>query len=109
MKCPTCSTGRMKEKLVRFSKSGLFVGIFRTLVCDLCGEEVFNSNTAGKMEKKLKQIGLWGSSKSKVYKIKGNLAIEINKTAARTVGLTKKSRVKLIPDIAQKRIIIEIT
>ncbi len=99
----------MISRLVRFSKSGLFVGIFRTLVCNLCGEEVFDSNAAKQIEKKLQQIGLWASSKSKVYRIKGNLAVEINKTAARAVGLKKNSKIKLIPDVSQKRIIIEVT
>lgn len=109
MKCSTCGTGIMQEQPERFSKSGLFVGIFRTLVCNLCGEEVFGSKSAIKIEKKLKQMGLWGSSKSKVYKIKGKLAIEINKDAAHAVGLRKNSKVKLIVDKSQKRFIVEVT
>ncbi len=108
MKCPMCEKGKLQRKTIDVVRHGLFVGHFKAEVCNSCGEEIMNSSEALKVEKKFKELGLWGMQASTVYKVGGNLALGLKKALVDSLGLTKGSEVRIIPQISQKRFIVEV-
>ena len=109
MKCPTCEKGNLKKQTIEVVKHGLFVGRFKAEVCNVCEEQIFDAGEATKIEKKFKELGLWGVQTSTIYQVGGNLAIGIKKVLADSLGLTKGKTVRVIPQISQKRFIVEVS
>ncbi|MEW5955092.1 MAG: YgiT-type zinc finger protein [Candidatus Micrarchaeota archaeon] len=107
MKCPVCEKGKLTVKEVDVVKHGIFVGHFKAEVCSACGEQIFSSPEATKIEAKMKELGLFGPEPSTVYKVGGNLAISIRKRVAQIVGATKDSKPIIIPQAKERRLIIE--
>ncbi|MFH0713435.1 MAG: YgiT-type zinc finger protein [Candidatus Micrarchaeota archaeon] len=109
MKCPICEKGSLSKKTVDGLRHGLFIGHFKALVCGSCGEQIFDEAEGRKIEKKIKEMGLWGRQESTIYKVGGNLALGIKKALADSLGLTKGKKVRVIPQISQKRFIVEVS
>lgn len=109
MKCPMCEKGSMTKKTVDGLRYGLFIGHFKAEVCNSCGEQIFDEVEGRKIEKRIKEMGLWGKHESTIYKVGGNLAIGIKKALADSLGLTKGKTVRVIPQISQKRFIVEVS
>ncbi len=109
MKCFACGKGKLVKQTVQFTRHGLFVGNFNAEVCNKCGEKLFDEREAEKVENKLMEMGLWGMQKSTIYKVGGNLALGIKKALAESLGLTKGKIVRVIPQLPQKRFIVEVS
>ena len=100
----------MKKTKASVEKFGASLGEFEAWVCKNCGEKVFESTEVAKAEARMKQLGVWGvPQQSRVYKLGGNLVISIKKKIADALGLTKNSRILLIPEPSQKRLVVEIS
>ena len=109
MKCPICEKGRTTRKRVPVDRLGIFVGEFGANVCGKCGKQIFDCKEAESIEAETKKLGLWGAEESKVYKLGGNLAISIRKKIVDLLGITKDSKVMLVPYARERRIIVEIS
>ncbi len=100
----------MKKTKSSVEKFGVPLGKFEAWVCGNCGEKIFESQEVARAEERMKQLGVWGvPQESRVYKLGGNLVISIKKKIADALGLTKNSRVLLIPEPSQKRLVVEIS
>ena len=103
-----CEKGMMRRLEVPVERLGVFVGIYPALVCGKCGEEIMDSPEVGKVEQKIRELGLWGSEPATVYKLGGNFAISVRKKVADLLKITKKSHVTVTPYVKARRIIVEI-
>ena len=102
-----CEKGKMSVKTVDGERHGVFLGHFKAHVCNVCREEIFDASEVAKIEKKMKELGLWGVQQSTVYKVGGNLALGIKKALADALKLSKGEQARVFPQIKQRRIIVE--
>ncbi len=108
-RCPICEKGLMQKKQVEVEKYGLKIGRFEAEICNSCGEEIFESKEALRIEAKMKALGIWSPEHATLYKIGGNFAIAIRKKIAQMLGITKDSKISLVPQERARRIIVEIS
>ncbi|MFH1592335.1 MAG: AbrB/MazE/SpoVT family DNA-binding domain-containing protein [Candidatus Woesearchaeota archaeon] len=107
MKCITCN-GELKKKEVEHKELGVSLGKFPALVCTKCNEVFYDEISAERIQKKSKELGLFGmAKKTKVAMVGNSLAIRIPKEIAKFVDLKKEEIVKLIPK-SNKEILIEV-
>ena len=107
MKCILCN-GQLEKKEVEHKELGVSLGKFQALVCNKCNEVFFDEDSAEKIQKKSKELGLFGiAKKTKVAMVGNSLAIRIPKEIAEFVGLKKEGLIKLIPK-SKKEILIEL-
>ena len=110
MTCPICEKGVLRKQKVDVEKYGEAIGMFTADVCSNCGEQIFDSHEARKIEGKTKELGLWGvPSQTRIYKVGGNFVISLKKKIAESLGITKPMDVRLIPQVKQKRIVVEVS
>ena len=97
MKCIICD-GETIKKNVEHKEFGIFVGSFKAEVCKKCGETYYNEKIASKIQKKSKQLGLFGlAKKAKIAEIGNSIAIRIPKEIAEFVNLEKGKEVVIFP------------
>ena len=102
MKCVFCNSAT-EEKIVDYKEMGTNLGRFKANVCTKCGEVFFDSETAGKIQAKSKELGLFGlARKSKVAEIGNSIAVRIPKRLAEFVGLKKGQEVLITPNEKNK-------
>ena len=65
MKCTECD-GEYVKKLVPYSFAGQRIGTYQALVCNSCGDTMFENDACDAMEKELKRRGLWGIARKHV-------------------------------------------
>ena len=110
MECPICSKGVLKKQKAVVEKYGSMVGTFTADVCSACGEQIFDSKEAARIEQKIKELDLWGLPvPSKIHKVGGNFMVTIKKKVADSLGITKPTDVTLIPQAKHKRFVVEIS
>lgn len=107
MICPICEKGKMGKKTVDVIRHGIFVGHFKADVCNRCDEQIFDAGTARKIEHQMREIGLWMSEKATIYKIGGNFALSLASKLARSLGISKNSRPTIVPQLKERRFIVE--
>ena len=89
MKCVICE-GKTTKKSVDYEEFGISLGRFDADVCKKCGEAYFDEKTAGTIQQKSKQLGLFGlSRKTKIAEVGNSIAIRIPKDIATFLGLKK--------------------
>lgn len=98
----------MSKKVVDGVRHGLFLGHFKALVCNSCNEQIYDEVEGRKIEKRIKEMGLWGKQEATVYQVGGNLALGIKKSLAQMLGLSKGTTVKIFPQVSEKRFIVEV-
>ncbi len=109
MKCPICNKGELKKQRVAVEKYGTLIGTFKADVCSACGEQIFDSKEATKVEEKIKELGLWGAPvPTRIYKVGGNFVVSIKKKIAQALGINKPMDVILIPEAKNKRFVVEL-
>lgn len=97
MKCLFCNSAT-GAKLVDYAEMGVSLGKFKAQVCIKCGEVFFDSETAGKIQAKSKELGLFGLAKRiKVAEVGNSIAIRVPKRLAEFVGLKKGQEVLIRP------------
>lgn len=106
MKCILCS-GELKKKEVERKELEISLGKFPALVCTKCNEVFYDEDSVEKIQKRSKELGLFGlSKKTKVAQVGNSLAIRIPKEIAKFVNLKKEELVKIIPK-SKNEILIE--
>ncbi len=98
MRCVICG-GETVKKNVEHKEFGILLGNFKADVCKKCGEVYFDEDTAGKIQQKSKELGLFGlAKKAKVAVIGNSIAIRIPKEIAEFLNLKKGTEVMIIPE-----------
>ena len=106
--CEECH-GKIKKKLVDYILLGKSLGKFEAEVCNACGEQVFNENVSEKIEKKAKELGLWGlQARVKVNKVGNSIAVTVTKPISEFLNLKKGKDVLIYPE-DKHRLIIEVS
>ncbi len=59
LKCFECK-GTYVKKIQPYEYRGQIIGKYPILICDTCGDAVYESTTCDQMEKELKKRKLWG-------------------------------------------------
>jgi len=104
-KCPECN-GKLEKKNVDYILLGKNLGKFEALVCNNCGEEIFNEEASDKIEKKAKELGLWGLyAKVKVNQVGNSIAVTVTKPIAEFLDLKKGKDVLIYPEDKHKLIL----
>ncbi len=97
MKCVFCNSPT-ERKVIEYSEIGVSLGRFKAEVCIRCGEFFFDSETAGKIQAKSKELGLFGlAKKTKVAEVGNSIAIRVPKRLAEFIGLKKGQEVLIRP------------
>ncbi|MBI4141144.1 YgiT-type zinc finger protein [Candidatus Woesearchaeota archaeon] len=97
MRCILCG-GKTIEKIVAHAEFGVLIGDFKSSVCEKCGETYFDEKTAGKIQEKSKELGLFGLAKKvKVAEVGNSIAIRIPRQIAEFLSLRKGKDVILSP------------
>ena len=109
MKCTTCGKGAYHKKKVPYEFLGERIGTFYALVCDFCGETLFESDASDKIEMEVKRRGLWGlRARTKVSKVGNALDVRIPKGIADFLALKKGKEVIIEPlDRNRLQILVE--
>ena len=98
MKCTACNMGKYQTKKVPYIFLGQNIGVFEALVCNHCGETLFESGASDKIEAEVKRQGLWGlRARSKISEVGNGLDVRIPKSLAQFLSLKKGQEVILEP------------
>ena len=98
MKCILCD-GPLIKKPVEHREFGILIGRFNAQVCTKCGETYFDEQTAEKIQKKSKELGLFGLVKKvKVAELGNSIAIRIPKEISEFLNLKKGKEVTILPE-----------
>jgi len=107
MKCFECN-GQYKKTEYDYSMYGTKLCKVKALVCNKCGDTVFNDTAQAKIEEAAKKKDLWGlESRSKIGRVGNSLDVKISKRLAEFLGVKKGDSVSVYPD-SNKRFIVEI-
>ncbi len=101
-----CTCGKeAKEGKIRVKVYGIDIGEFEGYRCE-CGEEWFDEETVGEIEKRTKEIGIFGLAlKENVSVSDDSLIIRIPKNLADFLNIKKGSKVYLKPEGKDKIIV----
>ena len=93
----------MKKKIVDYEVYGKSIGKFQAQVCESCGEEWFDEETAKKIEDAEKKAGVFGLFVETKVSYSGNsLIVRIPKEMAKFMNIKKETRVILYPEDKNK-------
>ena len=82
---------------------GIPIGKYQGYKCSKCGEEWFSEETVEKIEKRTKDLGLFGLMKEEKVSIAGNsLIIRIPKQLARFSGIKEGTLIRIEPEGKEK-------
>ncbi len=101
--CDECKRGILREKKVDYTLLGKNLGKYNALVCDSCNETIFTGETFKAVEKKAKEMGLWGlAAKTRIGTSGNALDVKLPKSIIDFMRLEKGQEV-LIEPLDQKR------
>ncbi|MDP3765675.1 MAG: hypothetical protein Q8R04_04115 [Nanoarchaeota archaeon] len=107
-KCEECG-GKITRKTVSYDYLGEHIGKYEAEVCEKCGEIVFDEGVSEKIEKRVKEMGLYGLGASTKVGVAGSsFVIRITKKLAKFLKLEKGEDVHVYPE-NKKRLIVEIS
>ena len=107
-KCEECG-GKITNKIVNYDYLGENIDKYKAEVCSKCGEVVFDEEVSEKIERKVKEKGLYGlDANTKVGIAGSSLMIRITKKLANFLKLEKGEDVHVYPE-SKKRLVIEIS
>jgi len=98
-KCPECETGYLQEKEIPYYLYGKMIGRFKGEVCSKCKAEYFTEDQDKHIEKKVKDLGLWGlETETKIRQTGSSLSITLPKKIRDFLHLEKGKEVMLMPE-----------
>lgn len=107
-KCYECGKGNLEKKKVEYTLYGIKIGGYPAEVCDKCGETYFDSDALGKIEKRTKEMGLFGLRKKLRVGTSGNaLDIKLSKRLVEFFNIKKGQELEIEP-INKNRFEVEI-
>ncbi len=107
MKCTSCEKSELTRKKVEYIQFGIALGKFDALVCPSCGETLFEGSASEQIEKKAKELGIWGlARKARIGTSGTSLDVKLPKQIADFMELKKGQEIVIAPADKRK---IEIT
>lgn len=107
-RCPVCGKGALHLDRVPQEMFGVDLGAYEAEVCDRCGETFLSADSVDAIEKRAKELGLWGlASKVKVVRSGNSLVVRIPSPLARYLKLKSGQEVLVAPDRA-RRLVLEL-
>ena len=101
-KCALCN-GELNKRVVDYKIYGKSIGKFPALVCASCGEQWFDEETSKKIQKKERELGLFGLSRETKISYSGNsLIVRIPKELAKFMNLKKGTEMIIYPEDKNK-------
>ncbi|MBI4439763.1 hypothetical protein HY638_02220 [Candidatus Woesearchaeota archaeon] len=98
MKCVSCGESEMVKKKVEYNQFGIHFGDYDAIVCPKCNETIFEGQVSEQIEKKAKELGIWGlSRKTKIGTSGSSLDVKIPKQIAEFLHLKKGQEVIIEP------------
>lgn len=98
MECPICK-GKLVRKRHPYFFGDMKMGMYEADVCGKCGEAFYTEESSDKIDKKAKEMGLWGLGKEVVVGMSGNaLIVRISKDIAEFTDLKKGEHVFVHPE-----------
>ncbi|PIN79570.1 hypothetical protein COV16_03480 [Candidatus Woesearchaeota archaeon CG10_big_fil_rev_8_21_14_0_10_34_8] len=98
MKCVTCGKANMINKRLEYIQFGVSLGMFDALVCPKCNETMFKGTVSEQIEKKAKELGVWGlARKSRIGTSGTSLDVKIPKRITEFLGLKKGQEIIIEP------------
>ncbi|MBS3137690.1 hypothetical protein J4232_04610 [Candidatus Woesearchaeota archaeon] len=98
MKCTQCNMGKYNQKKTPYIFLGETIGVFDALVCNHCGETLFESAASDKIEAEVKNKGLWGlRARTKVSEVGNSIDVRIPKNLVQFLSLKKGQEVIIEP------------
>lgn len=98
MKCIFCG-GKTIQKNIEYKEFGILLGHFSAEVCEKCNETFFDEKTAEKIQKKSRELGLFGLAKRvKIAEIGNSIAIRVPKEISNFLNLKKGEEVTIYPE-----------
>lgn len=105
MKCEECG-GKTVRRKVAYAHLGVMLGNFPAEVCGKCGETIFDMKAAKAIERKAKQLGVWGlTARTKIGMSGNSLDVRIDKRIADFMKLKKGKEVTLQPEGRDKLVV----
>jgi len=99
MKCPVCEKGELKNKTIKESMHGVYLGEFPAQVCTKCNESFTDTKTTQKIEEAAKKAGAWDlGRKTKITRSGNSLAVRLPKEIATFMKLKEGSEVYINPE-----------
>lgn len=107
MNCPICEKGKMIKKKTTYTYNEIDFGEYESYVCRKCGERFFTEESSRAIEKKAKELGVWGLERPSKISYSGNsLIVRIPKAIADFMGLSKGKEILLRPEGKAKLILM---
>lgn len=108
VKCPVCDKGTLRKGMVEETMFGISLGKFPGEVCSKCNETFLDDDAMKKVERKAKELGIWGlSNKIKIVKSGNSLTIRIPAKLAKFLRLKEGEEVVVHPE-GKGKIIVDI-
>lgn len=108
-KCPICEKGNLKKGKIDEEMFGVALGRYDAEVCDKCGESFVDQKAMNQIERKAKELGIWGMArKLKIARSGNSLVVRIPADIARFLDLSEGEDVLLHPE-GKKKIVLELT
>lgn len=96
----------MVKKRTKYMYDDLDLGEYDALVCNKCDETFFTEESSLEIEKKAKNLGIWGmEKKSKISYAGSSLIIRIPKSIAEFMRLTKGNDILIRPEGKKKLVV----
>jgi len=104
-KCPICEKGNLRSGTIEEEMFGISLGKFKAEICDKCNESFIDENSMKQLEKKAKELGIWGlAEKIKIVRSGNSLAIRIPAKLAHFLKLSEGSEIVLYPEGRNKMV-----
>ena len=93
----------MEKKKIDYLQFGISLGKFDALVCTKCKETLFEGNVSEQIEKKSKELGIWGlAKKTKIGTSGSSLDVKLPKQIADFLKVKKGQEVLVQPSAKNK-------
>lgn len=100
--CDECK-GRLEKKKIDYMLLGVNLGKFDATVCSSCRETLFEGTVFHDIEKKAKELGIWGiAAKTRIGTSGNALDVKVPKSIAQFLNL-KKGQEVIIEPVDKKR------
>lgn len=106
MNCPVCDSKLIKGAEPYFF-NGINLGKFDAEKCIKCNEVFFTEKASDEIDKKAKELGLWGMNQKTTVGYSGNsIIVRIPKKISDFIGLKRGKTVEIRPE-GKNRLVIE--
>jgi len=103
--CPICGS-RLARARVSYEHLGHQLGTYSGWRCTGCSEAFFGEKASADIERKSKQLGIWGlKRRTRVARAGNSLVVRIPAELARALSMRKGSEVELKPGGRQKLVL----